>query len=214
MPRRTDHTCRRSSVSGFRSSDGRQRGRRTAAPTTSRRSRNLVVDETAVEPDLLHTLEDEIGGDPESSSATRPTSHHRTRARAQRGKRRANSACRVTKNTITSTRPRAWWRTCTPSGSSPSVVSKPAGADTTATRPPTLIPSFPGNGVPEYPLVVAHPARPLALAPCPGVTSPRSGTACQPPHLRADRHAAHFLTFSLAFRNVAGYSAKRHTWTR
>jgi hypothetical protein len=55
----------------------------------------------------------------------------------------------MVKNTITSSARRTRVLSATPSGSRPSVRSKPSGAPISATRDPTLIPSFFGSGVPE-----------------------------------------------------------------
>ena len=96
------------------------------------------------EPDLLHPLEHEVGGDARRLLRPRDPQPAVVLERArERGNRRASSAWRVTKNTITSRRPRACVRSCTPSGSFPSVASNPWGAATTATRDPSLMPELP-----------------------------------------------------------------------
>ena len=90
-----------------------------------------------------------------------------TRARATNaGNRRLSSARRVTKKTITSKRPRACARSCTPSGSDPSMPSKPAGGATIATRAPSWMPSFRGQRrarVPTGRHVEPSPPLPLAV---------------------------------------------------
>ena len=63
------------------------------------------------------------------------------------GIRRASSARRWWKDTITSAGPRAVVRRLTSSTSS----ANPSGAPSTSTRCPGLMPSFFGSGVPEYP---------------------------------------------------------------
>jgi hypothetical protein len=72
-------------------------------------------------------------------------------ARRSDGNRRSSSAERVTNMTATSKRPRACVRTSTPGGSFPSVRAKSFGASIRPTRASSLIPSFLGSGVPEYP---------------------------------------------------------------
>ena len=107
---------------------GRRRGRRSAAPTTCRRWRRPCCRRARNRgrPPAPARTRDRWRR-PTSSSATRPTARRRARARATNaGKRRASSAWRVTKNTTTSRRPRACVRTCTPSGSFPSVWSNPS----------------------------------------------------------------------------------------
>ncbi len=89
------------------------------------------------------------------------------------GNRRASSALRVAKNTTTSRRPRACFRSTTPGGSS-SDEQKPLGAAMTAKRDPSAIPSFFTSGVPEYPATAVTVAATGGVRQ-PGVVSRRSG---------------------------------------
>ena len=145
--------------------------------------RDLVVDQAGVEPDLLHRVERRgRWRRPTSASATPPTARRRARARARTtGSAARSSARRVTKNTMTSSRPRACVRSCAPAGSAPSDASNPWGADTTATREPSRMPNFFGSGVPEYPLlIVAMPSCTLPPPPVREAGSSRRAAACQP----------------------------------
>src|SRR4029079_245368 len=72
-------------------------------------------------------------------------------ARRREGRRRWSSARLLVETTIASSGPRTRDLTVTVSGRSPINSSNPPGAETNATRCPSLIPSFLASGVSEYP---------------------------------------------------------------
>ena len=175
------------------SSDGRRRGRRSAAPTTSRRWRRPCCRRARRRGRCAARVEDEIGGDARRLLRPRdpqPTvglerARHRRKASRQLGLPRheehdhVEAAARLAPD-LHAVGQRA-----------ERVLEAVGRRHHRETRPPSLIPSFRGNGVPEYPAGDRHiPARPLAARPpVQRRTSPRRGTACQPACRGRPRHA-------------------------
>ena len=119
---------------------------------------HLVVDEPAREPDLAHVaLARGRSRHPRCASATRPRDRRRSAAPRRAAGSDASSS-RAARRRRTRRRRDSSAAACsmrTPGGQRRRArVRNPSGAPTNATRDPSLMPSFFGSTVPEYPATV------------------------------------------------------------